>query len=214
MLIFEAATDLRLMDWVDEPATEQQLIYLRELGFTLGTPLRMTEAARLIRELRRNPGRLAAATTTTTAVVEPAGFAARSSPPVPQAVKPRATANDFSESTRVHVHKLRAAVEAAHRALAANSNGPNVRADAAASIHSRQEFWLDTCREVKEMRIGSVPVFELYQMQGCRFFPPNHEQVQELLDALDAAMPLWDRDNPELFYQTLELNFPHLVKRC
>ena len=63
------------------------------------------------------------------------------------------------------------------------------------------------------MRIGSMQVFELYQMQGCRFFPPNHEQVQELLDALDAAMQLWDRDNPELFYQTLELNFPHLVRR-
>ena len=113
----------------------------------------------------------------------------------------------------MHAHKLRASVEAAHRALAANPNGPNIRADATGSAHGRQEFWLDTCREVKEMRIGSVPVLELYQMQGCRFFPPNHEQVQELLDALDSAMALWDRDHPELFYQTLELNFPHLVRR-
>jgi hypothetical protein len=51
-------------------------------------------------------------------------------------------------------------------------------------------------------------------MQGCRFFAPNYEQVQEVLDALDNAMPLWDHDNPELFYQTLELNFPHLARRC
>ena len=151
--------------------------------------------------------------TPTTAVAETVRVAPRASPPLPQAVKPRAFANDFSESTRMHLHKLRAAVETSHRALAASPDGPNVKADAAASIHCRQEFWLDTCRDVKEMRIGSVPVFELYQMQGCRFFPPNHEQVQELLDALDAAMSLWDRDNPELFYQTLELNFPHLVRR-
>jgi hypothetical protein len=204
------------MDWVDEPATEQQLIHLRELGFSLGKPLKMTEAARLIRELRRNPGRLRSMTTMTptTIVAETTRMASRSSPLPPQAVMPRALGKDFCESTRMHVQKLRAAVETAHRALAANPEGPNVRADAAASIHCRQEFWLDTCRDVKEMRIGSVPVLELYQMQGCRFFPPNHQQVQELLDALDAAMPLWDRDSPELFYQTLELNFPHLVRRC
>jgi hypothetical protein len=206
------------MDWVDEPATEQQLIHLRELGFTQGQPLMRTEAARLIRELRRNPGRLAVTATAPAAaartLVEPAPVATRSAPPIAQTVKPRAYANDFCESTRTHAYRLRTAVETAHRAMAANPNGPNARADAAASVHNRQEFWLDTCREVKEMRIGSVPVFELYQMQGCRFFSPNHEQVQELLDALDAAMPLWDRDNPELFYQTLELNFPHLVKHC
>jgi hypothetical protein len=203
------------MDWVDEPATEQQLIHLRELGFSLGKPLKLTEAARLIRELRRNPGRLGSMTTMrpTTAVAETARMAPRSAPPPWQAVMPRSLGNDFCESTRMHVQKLRATVEASHRALAANPEGPNVRADASASIHCRQEFWLDTCRDVKEMRIGSVPVLELYQMQGCRFFPPNHQQVQELLDALDAAMPLWDRDNPELFYQTLELNFPHLVRR-
>ena len=39
------------------------------------------------------------------------------------------------------------------------------------------------------------------------------EQVQEVLDALDSALPVWDREHPELFYQTLELNFPQLVKR-
>jgi hypothetical protein len=37
--------------------------------------------------------------------------------------------------------------------------------------------------------------------------------VQVVLEALDAAMPLWDRDHPELFYQALELNFPQLVRR-
>ena len=200
-MVFEAANALRRMDWVDEPATEQQLIHLRQLGFTLGKPLKLTEAARLIRELRRNPGRLASTVTapsTHTVVAEPVRQTARTSAPAPvhPTAVPRVTGNDFSESTRMHAHKLRASVEAAHRALAANPNGPNVRADATANAHGRQEFWLDTCREVKEMRIGSVPVLELYQMQGCRFFSPNHEQVQELLDALDSAMALWDRDHP------------------
>ncbi len=196
------------MDWVDEPATEQQLIHLRDLGFNPGQPLMRTEAARLIRELRRNPGRF-----TSTAVLDKAEPAPRNPTPPGQVAKPHVVSTNFSEGTRTHAHRLRTAMEAAQRALAANPNGPNVKADAAGSTQNRQEFWLDTCREVKEMRIGSVPVLELYQMQGCRFFPPNHQQVQELLTALDAAMPQWDRDNPELFYQTLELNFPHLVRR-
>lgn len=199
-------------------------MHLRELGFAKDQTLMRTEAARLIRELRRNPGKLSA-----TAVLErPVAIspaAPRAPVPVPAVGRPQPAAkasapaklppasNEFSESTRAHAHRLRVATEAAHRLLETNPNGPNVRADAVAAAHGRQEFWLDTCREVKEMRIGSMQVFELYQMQGCRFFPPNHEQVQELLDALDAAMQLWDRDNPELFYQTLELNFPHLVRR-
>jgi hypothetical protein len=38
--------------------------------------------------------------------------------------------------------------------------------------------------------------------------------VQEILDALDSAMPAWEREHPALFYQTLELNFPHLLRRA
>jgi hypothetical protein len=37
--------------------------------------------------------------------------------------------------------------------------------------------------------------------------------VKAVLDALDGAMPLWDKEHPELFYQTLEINFPELVRR-
>ena len=63
------------------------------------------------------------------------------------------------------------------------------------------------------MRIASMQVFELYQNYGCRFFTPDTGHVQEILDALDAAMPSWDRDHPEIFYQALELNLPHLLRR-
>jgi hypothetical protein len=63
------------------------------------------------------------------------------------------------------------------------------------------------------MRIATAQVLELYQRCGCRFFPPSRVEVQEILDALDSALPFWDLDQPEIFYQTLELNFPHLVHR-
>jgi hypothetical protein len=35
-----------------------------------------------------------------------------------------------------------------------------------------------------------------------------------VLTALDAAVPAWETLHPELFYQTLELNFPELRKNA
>jgi hypothetical protein len=35
--------------------------------------------------------------------------------------------------------------------------------------------------------------------------------IQDLLDALDAYSPTWDRDKPEFFYETLGSNFPDLI---
>lgn len=194
------------MYWEDEPATEQQLIHLKNAGCVVARPLTRTEAARLIREYRKNPARalsLAAASTTDV----------REEPPAPAVSVAPPAASEFSESTRMHAYHLRAATEKARQALALNAEAPNARADAAATSTSRREFWLDTCRDVRQMRVGSMQVFELYQRLGCRFFAPSQDQVQVVLEALDAAMPLWDRDHPELFYQALELNFPQLVRR-
>ena len=56
-------------------------------------------------------------------------------------------------------------------------------------------------------------MIELYRKFGCRYDPPTQRQVQEILEALDPAMPFWDRDHPELFFQTLELNHPGLLRR-
>jgi hypothetical protein len=80
--------------------------------------------------------------------------------------------------------------------------------------HDRQQFWIDTCREVREMRLVSPRKSELHQQHGCRFSVPTTQQVQFILNALDSALPGWDRNHPELFYQTLELNFPELVRAC
>ena len=62
------------------------------------------------------------------------------------------------------------------------------------------------------MRATSREVIEFYRQFGCRFCEPTREQVEEVLQALDSAMPQWDTLHPELFYQTLELNFPELVR--
>ncbi len=62
------------------------------------------------------------------------------------------------------------------------------------------------------MRIGSTHVVELYRQFGCRFLPPTRQQAEDILAALDAAMPGWEQQHPELFYQTLELNFRELLR--
>ena len=186
-------------------------MHLRTAGYVEARPLTRTEAARLIREYHRNPSRPLAA---------PRLQPARSSLPPPRPEiqtsisSPSATRREISESTKLHAYRLRVAAENAQRALATCPGAPNVRADAVSTCASRAEFWQDTCRDVKEMHLGSVQVFELYQQYGCRFFAPNRAQVEEVLKALDSAMPVWDRDHLELFYQTLELNFPDLVHRA
>jgi len=83
-----------------------------------------------------------------------------------------------------------------------------------AALYDRRQFWMDTCREVQEMRAASRQVLALHMEHGCRFCVPAHTQVQYILDALDSAVPGWDRDHPDLFYRTLELNFPQLLRVC
>jgi hypothetical protein len=77
---------------------------------------------------------------------------------------------------------------------------------------ARVEFWVDTCRDVTTMKVASKEVIDLYREHGCRFCAPTLTQVQNVLEALDSAMPRWDKEHRELFYQTLELNYPELVR--
>src|SRR5215469_17798215 len=76
----------------------------------------------------------------------------------------------------------------------------------------REDFWAETCREINQMQHPSHEVVELYRKYGCRFCPPGRQQIQYVLNALDSAVAGWEMDHPELFYQTLELNYPELVK--
>jgi hypothetical protein len=119
-------------------------------------------------------------------------------------------------TAREEAARLRAAVEetrqGAARAAVPELRSAQERLDAA--LASRQDFWIDTCREVGQMHISSAEVFELYRCFGCRFCTPSPQEVQEVLDALDAALPRWDFEHPELFYQTLELNFTEVVRHA
>jgi hypothetical protein len=230
------------MNWPDDPATEHQLNLLRNLGFVQARPLTLTEAARLIRKFQKNPGaavsvqepipgRAKSPSPARLDVSLMAGISGQNLPSsaLPSGAQPSgigrvppsrtppppssgARAFDISESTRMHAHRLRVAVETAKEAMTQKPDAPNVRADLVSAKNNRQEFWLDTCRDVRQMRVASVQVLELYQAFGCRLTEPIASQVQDILDALDPAMPLWDRDHPELFFQALELNFPQLLR--
>jgi hypothetical protein len=174
------------MDWSNEPATWKQLKYLREHGFTPPRPLNKAEALELIRGF--------------------GGTAVEIAAPV---------ANQLRETTvNCNAYQLRSDVEKAKKrlqaAMASEFESAQVRLNSA--ISKRQEFWMDTCREARHVHLASLQVHELYQKHGCRFELPKNKDVQYILDALDSAVPNWDRDHPELFYQTLELNFPSLVR--
>src|SRR5438876_2185944 len=111
----------------------------------------------------------------------------------------------------VNAYYFRTAVENAKKATAGNRIEQFQR-ELASATAQRQEFWLDTCRGATKIKPASAQVMDLCRKQGCLFCEPTHKQIQDILDAIDSAMPLWDRDHPELFYQALGLNFPELVR--
>lgn len=190
------------MDWPDEPASEQQVMHLRNLGVAATQHLTMTAAARLIRQYQRNL-RHAIPASSSHPIAGPAS-----------ALHCEAKMEGgVSESARNMAQRLHEASANAKHAIAVSPQAPNARADFATASVTRLEFWLDTCRDLREMQVASVQVYELHHDYGHRLFAPTREQTQEILDALDAAMPLWDKEHPELFYETLELNFPNLVRK-
>jgi len=195
------------MDWTEDPATEQQITQLKKLGFVVGARLSLTEAASLIRQYKKNPPHAL-----TPSIQKRGASISGSSPSQAQLPNSHSRDNSRGESATTRAcHLIDAAGAEAHPVSTLHPT-PHVEADAASSVSNRLEFWLDTCRDVKEMGLGSVQVYELRQKYGCRFVAPSREQVQDILEALDAAAPAWEREHPEMFYQTLELNFPALVR--
>lgn len=171
---------------MNDPATESQLNIIRQFHYEPDHPLTRLEAAQIIGNLRRHKDPRAA----------PGIIHSVTQPP----------ASD--------PHRLRLLVGNARQAVA--SALPSHLAECelvlANAIQKRQDFWLNTCREPLQMQSHSEQVWGLYMKHGCRFVEPTREQVQEVLDALDSALRDWDQDHPELFYQTLELNFPGLIR--
>jgi len=174
------------MDWTDGPATWKQLRYLSHFGYKPDQALTKSEAIDLIRRFGGQPEN----------VVHIA--------PTPAATQvQQVTAYDL----RQNVQKIRQTIAEAGR-LATEQ----LQHLAAAALAKRQQFWIDTCHDPIKTLSPSTQAHTLYQKFGCRFVAPTVRQVQSILDALDSAMLYWDRDNPEIFYRTLELNFPELVR--
>jgi hypothetical protein len=173
------------MTWKDEPATEIQLGHLRRLGYEPDRPLTKGEAAQIISDFEGLSGD---------------SVAARGS-------------NDL-EMARISAYRLRVRVQNARRAAQQGEALPleNPRHLLEVAVAERQEFWADTCSEGDKMHLVCTQVLALHKQHGCRFAVPTSEQVQAILDSLDSVLPEWDRDHPELFYQTLELNFPELLR--
>ena len=171
---------LRVMDWTDEPATEGQLNRLRRSGCQPAGPLTKGRAAHLIRSFEEHPHASAE--------------------------------NGVREIAKRQADFLQQAVEEAEQAVrdAPEDDAEELQQILGVAMGKRQQFWMDTCRDPPQMRDCSTQVLDLFMRYGCRFLVPSCEQVQEILSALDLFMPLWERQRPELFYQTLELNFPEL----
>jgi len=179
-----SATCMR-MEWTNEPATWRQVKSLKELGHTTGHRMTKIEAADLIRNLGGKP--------------ESTG----------------ASMIGVENRPQIGPYQLRLKVEKAKGAIADAGGNKTEKLDheLAAVIAQRQEFWIDTCLGAGKSLVASTEIHELYQKHGCRFEAPSRADVQHIIDALDQAVPQWDRAHPELFYQTLELNFPILVRR-
>ncbi len=115
------------------------------------------------------------------------------------------------EAAGNHAYQLRKEVETA-KASALSDNAAQAKGALEAATVLREEFWMDTCRDPAHMKSPSVPAMTLYRLHGCRFETPTREHVEEILGALDKALPTWEQEHPELFYQTLELNFRDLLR--
>jgi hypothetical protein len=194
------------MDWNEDPATHQQLRLLQGYGFVPTFPLSVTQAARLIRQYGKHPPG-----PTPPQAEDPTG-PTQHLPPKDIDPSPQTRPERLSETARNHAYQLRLAVLAAARILRESPDRPGVRADLHSLTAARQQFWRDTCRDNREFQTASPHAVEFHEHFGARFFTPTWEEVQEVLDALDGAMPGWDKDHPELFYETLKLNFPSLLR--
>jgi hypothetical protein len=170
------------MNWSNEPATEQQLSFLQHCGYVADHPLTRSDAAEIIKHVREQAEN--------------------------RADDGSHLVTELARRGKYHLGM----VWEEEGSPAFRQDKVSSKSAAASLLERRKEFWLDTCREVTEMHSASPQAVELYQKYGCRFAVPSHDEVQEVLDALDSALKNWEVEHPELFYQTLEINFPELVK--
>jgi hypothetical protein len=77
--------------------------------------------------------------------------------------------------------------------------------------NERLWFWQATFK-APDGGVVDEQAIKLYLEHGYRFDLPPTSILQPMLDALDADSGTWDLETPEYFFQTLEHNFPELLR--
>jgi hypothetical protein len=88
------------------------------------------------------------------------------------------------------------------------------KAALALALKKRLQFWRQRFRDfwAGDAYADWIQATDLYSNYGRRFKLPTAEQITRVLSALDEKRPNWDRDYPQLFFETLELNYPELIR--
>ena len=176
------------------PATEKQLAYLNLFGFFSDRPLTIAEASALIEQFSEDPERQK---------IRDDNY-----------VKKKLL--EYEELNKNRAYYVRKDIEDAKRELekAENDDISDAKMCVEDMRNARLDFWADTFEIPVNMQYG---VYEqkagFYFAHGYRFKVPTPEQIQIILDVLDADSATWDKDMPEYFYQKLENNFPQLLRK-
>jgi hypothetical protein len=187
------------MNWREEPASESQLEYLKVFGFTPDRPITKGEASELLTQFKEDPERQR--------IRAEARVAER-------ARKDAQNRMDQAEREVDMAYYLHADCDSAKKSLAEAERGE--AQEAKVYLRELQEdrfrFWQETFRAPAWERTDLQPI-KLYLEHGHRFNLPAKNILQAMLDTLDADSATWDRDNPGYFFQTLEYNFPQLLRK-
>jgi hypothetical protein len=176
------------MNWDAEPATQNQLAYLKLFGYVPENPLTKSAAHDLLDQFEEDPARREI-----------------------RRQNQLREANEYEKDLAFNLH--RDCDEAARKSQDAPDK---YNREAAAKLRDCQKyrvlFWKDTFggnEHLAECDQGWL----FFRKWGCQFKTPSAEKIQAVLGALDSKLPTWDKDNPKLFYETLELNFPELLRK-
>jgi uncharacterized tellurite resistance protein B-like protein len=187
------------------PATEKQLAYLNLFGFVPDRPLTIVEASALIEQFSGDPERQKV----------------RDGNYVNQKLK------DYDDLNTNQAFYMRNDIDEAKRELEKaeedDTNDAEAIVDYVENVeyvrNCRLDFWADTFDLPVNIQYGTYRQCSVYEQKtkfylanGYRFELPAPEQIQVVLDILDADSATWDKDMPESFFQTLEHSFPQLLR--
>lgn len=195
------------MSWQDiHYATEKQLAYLDLFGFIPDRPLTVAEASALIQKFSKDPER---------EKIRDENY-----------LKKKFI--EYDDLNKNQAYYMRTDIEDAkcelEKAKGDDMNDAEAIDDYVENIeyvrNCRLDFWADTFDSPSNMQYGTYrqcSVLEqktkFYLANGYRFELPTPEQIQAVLDILDADSATWDKDKPECFFQTLEHIFPQLLRK-